>query len=50
MVRKIPTPAVWPSLEVPMALRLIERVDVDLEFVLPAAEHVAVAHAHVRPV
>ena len=46
----MPTPAVWPSLEVPMAFRLLVRVDVDLEFVLPATEHVAVAHAHVRPV
>src|SRR5437773_2089504 len=28
-------------------VQVIERVDVDLEFVLPAAEHVAVAHTHI---
>jgi hypothetical protein len=31
-------------------VQVIERVDVDLEFVLPATEHVNVAHAHVRPI
>ena len=31
-------------------VQVIERVDVDLEFVLVTAEHVAVAHAHVRPI
>src|SRR5438067_6341187 len=31
-------------------VQAIDRVDVDLEFVLPATEHVAVAYAHVRPI